>query len=433
MLPLAAALALAACGSSSTPPASPNTSVTASGHFGAAPAVKIPAKKAGGDLFVKTEIQGSGQTLGKAESFLGNYVVYIWSGTSHRLVLSTYTATPQVLSGTLLPGLQTALDGKKMGSRVLAVLPPKYGYGTSGNTQVGVTGTDTLVFVVDMIKTYAPTDSASGTHVSNGGGALPTVTATTGQAPTVKIPAATAARQPRGQDADQGVGPAGGQGPVRGRPVRGAELAHPRGVRLLLVPRDPARLRDRRHPGPDHPRLGQGPARRAGGQPGDARDPAQGRLRGEPATRRWGSRAPTRWCSWSTSWTRSAAPRQPADRSRSVSPSTTSPRPMPSIHTSLASGVPCWLGRMPSGRRMPGVRAYRPSSPAGERGQARPGHGGRHHRQQQGRAERDLAGRQQPGEVLRLDLGQERVGPGGHAVQPGGGLLVGGPLAQPRR
>ncbi len=191
VLPLAAALALAACGSSSTPPASPNTSVTASGHFGAAPAVKIPAKKAGGDLFVKTEIQGSGQTLGKAESFLGNYVVYIWSGTGHRLVLSTYTATPQVLSGTLLPGLQTALDGKKMGSRVLAVLPPKYGYGTSGNTQVGVTGTDTLVFVVDMIKTYAPTDSASGTHVSNGGGALPTVTATTGQAPAVKIPAAT--------------------------------------------------------------------------------------------------------------------------------------------------------------------------------------------------------------------------------------------------
>jgi len=189
VLPLAAALALAACGSSSTPPASPNTSVTASGSFGSAPAVKIPAKKAGSDLFVKTEIHGSGQTLSKAESFLGNYVVYIWSGTSHRLVLSTYTATPQVLSGTLLPGLQTALDGKKMGSRVLAVLPPKYGYGASGNTQVGVTGSDTLVFVVDMIKTYAPTDSASGTHVSNGGGALPTVTPVTGQAPKVKIPA----------------------------------------------------------------------------------------------------------------------------------------------------------------------------------------------------------------------------------------------------
>ena len=34
---------------------------------------------------------------------------------------------------------------------------------------------------------------------------------------------------------------------------------------------------------------------------------------------------------------------------------------MPSIQTSLASAVPCWLGRMPSCLVMPGVRAYKPS------------------------------------------------------------------------
>ena len=188
LLPLLFALALVGCGSSSSPPAEPNTSVSATGSFGAAPAVKIPAQKADSKLYVKTEIKGSGQTLAKSEAFLSNYVVYIWSGKTHKLVLSTYTATPQVLSGTLLPGLQTALQGQKMGSRVLAVLPPKYGYGASGNSQVGVTGSDTLVFVVDMIKDYAATDSASGAAVSSGGGSLPTVTATTGKAPTVKIP-----------------------------------------------------------------------------------------------------------------------------------------------------------------------------------------------------------------------------------------------------
>ena len=75
-----------------------------------------------------------------------------------------------------------------MGSRVLAVLPPKYGYGASGNSQVGITGSDTLVFVVDMIKEYARTASASGEQVSSGGGILPTVTAKTGTAPSVKIP-----------------------------------------------------------------------------------------------------------------------------------------------------------------------------------------------------------------------------------------------------
>jgi FKBP-type peptidyl-prolyl cis-trans isomerase len=188
LLPLIAALALVGCGSSSSPPSSPNQTVTAAGNFGKAPTVKIPSKKAGKNLYVKTEIQGSGPALAKSDAFLTNYVVYIWSGTTHKLVLSTYTSTPQVLSGSLLPGLQTALQGKKMGSRVLAVLPPKYGYGSTGNTQVGVTGSDTLVFVVDMIKSYSGTASASGTHVSNGGGTLPTVTQTTGKAPTVTIP-----------------------------------------------------------------------------------------------------------------------------------------------------------------------------------------------------------------------------------------------------
>jgi FKBP-type peptidyl-prolyl cis-trans isomerase len=188
LIPLIAALALVGCGSSSSPPSSPNQSVTAAGTFGKAPAVTIPAKKAGSDLVVKTEIQGSGPALTKSDAFLTNYVVYIWSGATHKLVLSTYTSTPQVLSGSLLPGLETALDGKKLGSRVLAVLPPKYGYGAQGNTQVGVTGSDTLVFVVDIIKSYSATASAAGTQVSNGGGSLPTVTSAAGKAPTVAIP-----------------------------------------------------------------------------------------------------------------------------------------------------------------------------------------------------------------------------------------------------
>jgi peptidylprolyl isomerase len=190
-VPLIVTAALAGCGSSASSSgatASPNTAVTVSGAFGQAPNVTIPAKSAGANLAVKTEIQGNGPALGKTDAFVGNYVVYIWSGATHKLALSTYKAAPQVLSGTLLPGLETALRGKKMGSRVLAVLPPKYAYGATGNSQVGVTGKDTLVFVVDMIKDFPATASASGQQVSTGGHGLPTVTATPGSAPTVKIP-----------------------------------------------------------------------------------------------------------------------------------------------------------------------------------------------------------------------------------------------------
>jgi FKBP-type peptidyl-prolyl cis-trans isomerase len=185
-VPLLASLALAGCGSSSSA-ASPTVSV--SGSFGKSPGITIPAEKASNSLTVKTLIQGSGPALGKTDAFVGNYAVYIWSGKTHKLAQSTFkTKSPALFTGQLLPGLESALRGKKMGSRVLAVIPPKDGYGKTGNSQAGVKATDTLVFVVDMIKSFTATQSAAGQQVSNGGGGLPTVTAKSGSAPVVKIP-----------------------------------------------------------------------------------------------------------------------------------------------------------------------------------------------------------------------------------------------------
>jgi FKBP-type peptidyl-prolyl cis-trans isomerase len=187
-LPLLATVVLAGCGSSPSKPA-----VSVSGVFAKTATITIPDQKASANLTVKTLIQGSGPALGKTDSFVGDYAVYIWSGATHKLAQSTFkTKTPALFTGQLLPGLETALRGKKMGSRVLAVIPPKDGYGKTGNSQAGVKGTDTLVFVVDMIKDFTAKDSASGTQVSNGGGTLPKVTATPGTAPVVKIPASGA-------------------------------------------------------------------------------------------------------------------------------------------------------------------------------------------------------------------------------------------------
>ena len=47
--------------------------------------------------------------------------------------------------------LVNALVGQKVGSRVLVVVPPSEGYGKDGNQQAGIKGTDTLVFVVDIL------------------------------------------------------------------------------------------------------------------------------------------------------------------------------------------------------------------------------------------------------------------------------------------
>ena len=164
-----------------------------------------------------------------------NFVLYFWSGTTSSLKANTFTSNPTVIGGTMLPGLETALIGQKVGSRVLAVIPPAEGYGTSGNSQLGITGTTTLVFVIDVIKSYSDTASASGTQVSNGGGNLPTVSAKAGSAPTLTFPSVHAAERAGGQDADQGQWPEGRQGPVRHRPVHRLHLADQEGLRFLLV------------------------------------------------------------------------------------------------------------------------------------------------------------------------------------------------------
>jgi peptidylprolyl isomerase len=156
--------------------------------FGKAPTVNIPKAKAGSQLEVKTLIQGTGTTLTKADALAANFVLYFWSGTSSSLKANTFTSNPTVIGGTMLPGLESALIGKKVGSRVLAVIPPAQGYGTTGNSQLGITGSTTLVFVIDVLKSYADTASAAGAQQSAGGGTLPTVSAKAGSAPTLTFP-----------------------------------------------------------------------------------------------------------------------------------------------------------------------------------------------------------------------------------------------------
>ena len=200
-VPLLAGVVLAGCGSSTSSSGSSSSSasasaggsssVTATGSFGAAPKVSIPKAKPGSDLQVKTLIQGSGAALTKTDALAANFVLYFWDGKSSSLKASTYTSNPTVIGGTMLPGLESALIGKKVGSRVLAVIPPADAYGTSGNSQLGITGTTTLVFVIDVLKSYSDTMSASGTQVSSGGGSLPTVTAKAGSAPTLTFPASS--------------------------------------------------------------------------------------------------------------------------------------------------------------------------------------------------------------------------------------------------
>ena len=56
--------------------------------------------------------------------------------------------------GQVIPGWDQGLVGQTVGSQVLLVVPPAEGYGTAGQSSAGIKGTDTLVFVVDILDAY---------------------------------------------------------------------------------------------------------------------------------------------------------------------------------------------------------------------------------------------------------------------------------------
>ena len=205
----AAAGSKASASSSAGSSADTYTSVTATGAFGAAPTVTIPAAAGSGALYTKTLIQGTGPKLTSTQSLLGNFVLYDWSGKTHKLIGSTYSdKLPTLFTGSLLPGLEKALEGQQVGSRVLAVIPPADAFGTAGNSQIGVGPKDTVVFVIDMVKSFDNTAGVTGTQTSNGGGTLPTVTAgAAGKGPTITIPKTAAPKTLQVKTLIKGTGP----------------------------------------------------------------------------------------------------------------------------------------------------------------------------------------------------------------------------------
>ena len=53
--------------------------------------------------------------------------------------------------GQVVPGWDKTLVGQNVGSRVILAIPPEEGYGKQGQPDAGISGTDTLYFVVDIL------------------------------------------------------------------------------------------------------------------------------------------------------------------------------------------------------------------------------------------------------------------------------------------
>jgi FKBP-type peptidyl-prolyl cis-trans isomerase len=107
-------------------------------------------------LVVQPLIQGKGPAVAAGQTVVVHYNGTIWS--SGKQYDSSWdrgqSASFPIGTGKVLPGWDDGLVGQPVGSQVLLVVPPDKGYGAAGEPSAGISGTDTLVFVVDILDAF---------------------------------------------------------------------------------------------------------------------------------------------------------------------------------------------------------------------------------------------------------------------------------------
>jgi peptidylprolyl isomerase len=182
------------------------TGIKVTGAFDSKPTVTFPASQPPKQLIEQTLVTGRGTSVASGDTVITNYVGEIWptkAGSQPKVFDSSFSrgapAGFVIGTGAVIPGFDKTLIGKQLGTRMLLSIPPADGYGPSGNSQAGISGTDTLVFVVDLLADYKPNASAAGTadsqlpatgwpKITNTPGREPAVTSVAGvKAPTTPI------------------------------------------------------------------------------------------------------------------------------------------------------------------------------------------------------------------------------------------------------
>ena len=114
------------------------------------PAITIPKTSAPSKFAKATTVMGRGAVVKKGQQVLVQYTGELWNGTTFDSTWQNGAPTMfTVDEGHLIPGFVKTLVGEKVGSQVIAVIPPALGYGT--NAQGSIPANSTLIFVVDVL------------------------------------------------------------------------------------------------------------------------------------------------------------------------------------------------------------------------------------------------------------------------------------------
>ena len=115
------------------------------------PTVTVPEADAPTELGVETLIKGDGATVQAGDTVTVQYQGVIWN-TGEIFDESWSRGAPATFStDQVITGFADGMVGQTVGSQTVVVIPPADGYGESGQPQAGISGTDTLVFVIDIL------------------------------------------------------------------------------------------------------------------------------------------------------------------------------------------------------------------------------------------------------------------------------------------
>ncbi|WP_375389278.1 FKBP-type peptidyl-prolyl cis-trans isomerase [uncultured Amnibacterium sp.] len=130
----------------SLPAAFPKVTLAADGK----PTVKIPATDPPTTLKIAESKVGTGTTVKSGDTVTVQYQGVLWR--TGAVFDQSWGRSPTSFATTdVVKGFGKALVGAKVGSQVVAIIPPSEGYGSAG--QGDIKGTDTMVFVIDVLAT----------------------------------------------------------------------------------------------------------------------------------------------------------------------------------------------------------------------------------------------------------------------------------------
>lgn len=114
------------------------------------PGIQVLKTDAPAEFMKSVLIEGRGETIEIGDVAVMHYAGWTWDGTQFDESWSSGTPAAFEISSTgLIEGFVKAVEGAKIGSQIIAVIPPDLGYGEAGSGAIAPNST--LIFVIDIL------------------------------------------------------------------------------------------------------------------------------------------------------------------------------------------------------------------------------------------------------------------------------------------